>query len=84
MKPQWTVFCGKVAVSVILHMSTLDVLPTGPLHLPLFTLLKLITMETLYHSVASAVIPRICFYVTIYGGSVVEPQLDSGNIITTS
>lgn len=47
MKPQWMVFCGKVAVSdqftASLHISTLDILPTGPLH-P-FLVLQLITVE---------------------------------------
>jgi len=46
----------------LLNISTLHMLPTGPLHRSLFSLLQLITVKKAYcyHLVASAAITRTC------------------------
>ena len=86
MKPQWMVFCGKVALSdqftVILRVSTLDILPTEPLHL--FLVHSATANQRGGNYITIVLRSQEHAPITVHRGSAPEPQLVSGSNFATS
>lgn len=89
VKAQWAVFCGNVTVSGqftgTLYTSTLDMLPTGPLHL------FLVHPATANHYGEILLLSfsgqrfnqKNMFILPFKAGELLNPQLDSGNNFST-